>query len=172
MPLSSNSSDAFSRGAAAIGDRRQRIDVDLDQAQRILGNAGGIGQHEGEDLADIAYLVFGNHRLSERLEIRQWLQPHGDARDAVADILGGDHAVHAGQGAGGGIVDRADAAVRDGAAQECRVQHVLAREIVDILPAAAEEAKILEALDRAADERVDGSHLRSRAASLACSLWP
>jgi hypothetical protein len=32
------------------------------------------------------------------------------------------------------------------------VQHVLAREIIDILPAAAEEAEILEAFDCAADE--------------------
>ena len=161
-----------SRRGVAIGDRRQRLDVDLDQAQRIFGDPGGIGEHEGEDLADIAHLAFGDHRLPERLEIRQWLQPHGNARHAVADILGRDHAVHAGKRAGSGIVDRADAAMGDGAAQERRVQHVLAREIVDILSAAAEEAEIFEAFDRAADERVDRSHLCSRARSPASSLWP
>ena len=48
----------------------------------------------------------------------------------------------------------------------------IAREIIDILPATAKEAKILEAFDRAADERVDRSHLCSRARSPAWSLWP
>ena len=160
------------RGRVAVGDRRQRFDIDFDQPQCILGNPGGIGEHEGEHLADVAHLGLGDHRLPERFEIRQRLQPHGNARHAVADILRGEHAMHAGKRAGGGNVDRADAAMGDGAAQERRVQHVLACEIVDILPAATEKAEIFEAFDRAADERVDRSHLCSRARSPASSLWP
>jgi hypothetical protein len=46
----------------------------------------------------------------------------------------------------------------DGAAQDRCVQHVLAGEIVDILAAAADKAKVLQPFDRLADERVDGSH--------------
>ena len=160
------------RGRVAVGDRRQRFNIDFDQPQRIFGDPCGIGEHEGEHLADVAHLGLGDHRLPERFEIRQRLQPHGNARHAVADVLGREHAMHAGKRAGGGNVDRADAAVGDRAAQKRRVQHVLAREIVDILPAAAEEAEILEAFDRAADERIDRSHLRSRARSPASSLWP
>ena len=38
------------------------------------------------------------------------------------------------------------------------MQHVLAREIVDILAAAADEAKVLQPFDRLADERVDRPH--------------
>ena len=51
-------------------------------------------------------------------------------------------------------VDRADAAVRDGAAQDYGVQRVGARHVVDVLPAAAQEAQVLQALDRAADGAV------------------
>ena len=34
------------------------------------------------------------------------------------------------------------------------MQQAVAREVVDILPAAAQEAQILDALDRAADQRI------------------
>ena len=39
------------------------------------------------------------------------------------------------------------------------MQHVLTREIVDILAAAAQEAQILDPFDRLADERIDRSHV-------------
>ena len=48
-------------------------------------------------------------------------------------------------------IDAADAAVRDGAAQDRRIQHAVALEIVDILAAAAQKPQILDPLDRAAD---------------------
>jgi hypothetical protein len=149
------------RRRAAVGDGRQRLDLDLDQAERVLGDGRGLGQHDRDGLAHVAHLGLGDHRLSERLEIRQRVQPHGDARHAVADILGRDHAVYARQRARGRDGDRADAAMGDGAAQDRRMQHVLAREIVDVLSAPAQKAQILEPFDRAADERVDRSHARS-----------
>jgi hypothetical protein len=158
------------RRGAAVGDRRQRLDLDLDQAERILGNGRRVGEHDRDGLAHVAHLGLGDHRLSERLEIRQRLQPHGDARHAIADIPGRDHAMHAWQGARGRNGDRADAAMGDGAAQDRRVQHVLAREIVDILSASAQKAQILEPFDRAADERVDRSHARPPLRSLALAF--
>ena len=56
-------------------------------------------------------------------------------------------------------VDRADAAVRDRAAQDHGMQRVRARHIVDELAAAAQEAQVLQALDRAADQPVAGAGL-------------
>ena len=38
------------------------------------------------------------------------------------------------------------------------MQHVLAREIVDVLAAAAHEAQIFQPFDRLADERIDRPH--------------
>jgi hypothetical protein len=49
--------------------------------------------------------------------------------------------------------------VGDRAAQDRRVQHVVTGEIIDILAAAADEAKVLQPLDRLADERVDRPHV-------------
>ncbi len=145
----------------AIGDRGQRLDVDLDQAERVLGNAGSVGEHERDRLADIAHLRLRDHRLAEPLEFRQRLQPHRHARHALADVPGGDHAVHACERERRRSVDRADAAMRDRAAQHRRMQQPFAREIIDKLAAPAHEAQVLQALDRAADERVDRSHVRS-----------
>ena len=63
---------------------------------------------------------------------------------ALADILGGDDGAHAGQRVSAALASiDADAAVRDGAAQDRGVQHILARQVVDILSAAAQEPQIL-----------------------------
>ncbi len=142
------------RRHVTVGHRRQSLDVDVDERERILGDAGAVGEHQCDRLADIAHFGFRDHGLPEWLEFRQRLQSHGNAGHAVADIPGGDHGMHAGECERTGNVDRADAAVGDGAAQDRRVQHVLAGEVVDILPAPAQEAQILAALDRAADEGV------------------
>ena len=92
------------------------------------------------------------------LELRHRLQPHRHQRNGVAEIGRGDDGMHAGHFLRARHVDSADAAVGDRAAQDRRVQHVVAGEIVDILAAAADEAKILQPFDRLADERVDRSH--------------
>ena len=55
-------------------------------------------------------------------------------------------------------IDAANAAVGDRAAQDRRMQHVVTGEIVDILAAAADEAKVFQPFDRLADERVDRPH--------------
>jgi len=44
--------------------------------------------------------------------------------------------------------------VRNGAAQDHGVQKIIAREVVDELAATAQEAKVLDAFDRAADKGV------------------
>ena len=70
----------------AVGDRRQRLDVDVDGVERILGERGAVGQHDRDRLADIADLVVRDHRLLERLEGRQRLQPHRNDRHPLAHI--------------------------------------------------------------------------------------
>ena len=137
---------------------RQRLDVDFDSAERILGNAGAVGEHHGQRLADIAHLVARHDRLTEGLELRHRLQSHRNQRDCITEIGRGDDRMHAGHFSCTRYVDSADAAMGDRAAQDRRVQHVVTGEIVDILAAAADEAKVLQPFDRLADERVDGSH--------------
>ncbi len=121
-------------------------------------SAGAVRQHDGDRLADIAHLVFGNDGLGYRLELRQRLQPHGNARHRMADILRRDDAVHPGKRARPRDIDRADAAVGHGAAQDGGMQKPLAREVIDIFPTPTQEAQVLEAFNRAADEGVDRPH--------------
>jgi len=56
--------------ALPVGDRGQRLDIDLDGADRILGDAGTVGQHHRQGLAHIAHLFARHDGLGERLEIR------------------------------------------------------------------------------------------------------
>ena len=139
--------------ARAICHRRQRLDVELDRLQRILGGAGAVRHDHGDRLADIAHLVAGDDRLLIGRERRQQLLPHGDDRD-LADIGCGDDRMHAGPRQCGARIDRADAPMRDRAAQDDGVQNVFAGDVVDELAAAAQEAQVFKTLDRAAHEGI------------------
>ena len=86
--------------------------------QRVLADRDAGGQHHRDRLADIAHLVVGDHRLLERLELRQRLQPHRDDRRAARHVGRGDDGVHARHLQRRGGVDRDEAAVRHGAAQD------------------------------------------------------
>ncbi len=48
--------------ALGIGDRRQRLVVDLDQLGRILGLGQRLGDHEGDVVADVAHALGAQHR--------------------------------------------------------------------------------------------------------------
>ena len=86
LPLSSNRSVSFFAASRKIRDRRQRIDIDIDRAQRVLGDGGAVGKHHRQRLADIANLVARHDRLPECLEFRHRLQPHWHARRRLAQI--------------------------------------------------------------------------------------
>ena len=153
VPAFSNRQNIVLAGGLAIGHRRQRLDVDRDRLQRVLGERRAVGHHDRDRLADVAHLADGDDRLLVALELGQRLLPQRNVRH-VADIGRRDHGVHARPRARRRRVDRADAAVRDRAAQDHRMQHFLADEIVDVLSAPGEKAEVLDALDRAADEGV------------------
>ena len=140
----------------AVDHRGKRLDIDGDRLQCILGQRDAVGDHDGDRLADKADLVGGDDRLHVTLGRRQRVVPQRNRR-YLADVGRGDHRMDAGPRAGRRRVDRADAAVRDGAAQDHRVQHFFVGEIVGVLAAPGEKAQILEPLDRAADEGVGGA---------------
>ena len=74
------------RGGMAIGDRRQRIDVDLDGVRGVFGDRDAVGEHERQRFADIAHLAVRQHRLLERNERRHRLQAYGDGRNRRAEV--------------------------------------------------------------------------------------
>ena len=95
-PASSNSRLLFLRRHGPVGDRRQFLDLDRrSRRARPRRSATLVGQHHGDRLADVAHLVVGDHRLLERLELRQRLQPHRHDRRAARHVVRGDDGVHA-----------------------------------------------------------------------------
>ena len=146
--------DVVAPGGRAVDDRGQRLDVERDGVERILGGAGAFRQHDRDRLPDIADLAVRDDRLFERLELRRGFLPQRNPRDRRADVGRGDDGADAGPRPGGAGLDAADAPVRDRAAQDHGVQKIIAGEVVDELAATAQEAKVLDAFDRAADKGV------------------
>ena len=142
---------------ARTGRGRQGVDVELDRLKRILGRRRAIGDHDGDRLADIADLAMRDHRLLVGLERRHLLLPERNLRDGAerrAHVRRRDDGVHPGARERRRRVDGDDAAMRHGAAQDRRMQQAVAHDVVDILAAAAQETQVLDALDRAADQRI------------------
>ena len=137
----------------AIGHGLHRLDIDRDGLQRILGQSRSVGDDDSERLADIAHLAVGNDGLFVAPDFRCRIVAQRNGRH-LADIRRGNDRMNAGPRQRRRAIDRADAAVRYRAAQDRSMQHLLAVQIVDVLPAAGKEAQILQPLDRAADEQI------------------
>ena len=143
--------------ARRSGDRRQLFDIEGDRADPVLGQRRAVGQHDRDRLADIAHAVGRDHWLQEALRPGQRQQTQRDARHR-ADVFRRDDGAHPWYGKRRAGVDGGDAAVRDRAAQDGRMQHALALQIADELAAAAQKPRILDPLDRAADIPVRPDH--------------
>ena len=78
--------------APRVGDDGQRLPVDLDQLERVLGEVAARGDHEGDRLADVADYTGGERRLQARgrADPRALTKPHRDARDRP-EIVRRDH---------------------------------------------------------------------------------
>ena len=55
-------------GLFQVDDRRQRIELDGDVGQRVLGDIAALRQDDGQGLADMAHLVFGERHLGALIE--------------------------------------------------------------------------------------------------------
>ena len=104
-------------GLDLVEDRRQLLVFGDDQLRRLLGDVGIGGEHHGDRLADEVHLVDRQDRLI--VECRAVI----GLRDDLAHVLDGDDAIDAGHLLGRAGVDRLDAAVGDGAAEDLAVQH-------------------------------------------------
>ena len=54
---SSNSTLSLRARGVAVGHRRQRLDVERDGVERVLGQRRAVGHHHGDRLADVAHLA-------------------------------------------------------------------------------------------------------------------
>ena len=104
-------------GLDLVEHRRQLVVFGDDQRRRLLGDMRIGGEHDGNRLPHIMHLVDREDRLV--VESRAVI----GLRDDLANILGGDDAINPGHLPGCAHIDRSDAAVRDGAAENLAVQH-------------------------------------------------
>ncbi len=139
---------------ARVDDRGQRLVLDVDQRERVVGRVLVGRDHERDLLALEADLVAGEHGLRVVGDRRH-------PREAERlEVLGGDD--------GGDVrvrerrrgVDRDDLRVRVRAAQDRAVDHPRQLDVVEVGALAADEARVLLALQPAEADRALGGRAR------------
>ncbi len=59
---------------------RERLDLEIDRLERVLGLGERIGHHQRDRLADIAHLALRDYRLLELLQLGQRREAQGNRR--------------------------------------------------------------------------------------------
>ena len=138
------------------GHGRQRFDVEHDGFAGIAGLDARLGDHERERIADIADPVLGQRR-ARRLAHRRAVAVAPDrlrTQLAIAEgleIRRGPDSEHAGHRPRGGGIDRADPAMRVGAAQDPGMGLARQVDVVGIGAAPGQELRILAPAHRLTD---------------------
>jgi hypothetical protein len=136
-----------------------------DQLGRFLGHVRVGREHDRHRLADVMHLIDGEDRLvvKRRTVI-------GIGYD-LADVGGGEHAVHAGDRARRAGIDRADAPVRHRAAEDLTSEHAGQPQRVHVLGAPGDLVARFQPRERAADLTAPYGGRRHQFAPLLASAW-
>jgi hypothetical protein len=132
-------------------DRRQRLVLHLDQAESAVGGFLVDRRDRRDHVADIAHLVDRDDRLvADRDAVVRVRQPYcvGAGYDR------GD----TGQGFGAPDIDRADAGMRVGTAQNLGVQHAGQAEVEGVAGSTGDFVRSVERNDRRAERRRAAVH--------------
>jgi hypothetical protein len=138
---------AVAQRFARIDHRRQLLVLDGNELGGVLRGRGSLGDHHGDRLADM-HDALGRQGRPERHHQRlaaaagQGRMP-ADAADAF-EILGGEHADHAGRLGGGLNIDADDVRERVRRAHEIRISLVRQRRIGDVAPVPAHQGIVLD----------------------------
>ena len=110
-----------------VKDRRQRLVIDLDQLQRILGGPMIRGRHRDDGIANVANSVHREDRLiaKRRTEVR--IDPRH-----LRDIGTGEHRGDTGQRRGLGFVDAQNPRVRVRTSQHSNMEHSRHLDVADM----------------------------------------
>jgi hypothetical protein len=126
---------------ARVDDRRERVVLDIDELERVARRVAVVGDDERDLLALKAHFVGRQDGLGV---VGQRRHP----REVQAlEVLAGDDRAHLRMGECGRRVDRDDARVRERAAQHGAVEHAGQVDVVDVVALAADEARVLLALE-------------------------
>ncbi len=141
--------------AARVGDDGQRLPVDLDELERVLGEVAAGGDHEDNRLADVPDHARRERRLQARRRTgaRALAEPHRNARDRP-EVVRGDHRGDTGDRACRGGPNGGDTSVRMRRPQDCRVQQTRQAHVGSVLAAPGQEANVFLALHGNADHAV------------------
>ena len=129
-------------GLGEVGDRGQRLVVDVDELDRVLGDVAVLGDHERDRVADELHLALGQRWARSVGNV-----PAGDGVPGLLDVRvevgGGEHRAHTGQRQRRRRVDAVDAGPRQRAAHEAGVQHAGPGDVVDEGAVAGEQPGVL-----------------------------
>ena len=154
-----------------VGGHRERLKVDVQVAQRVLGQVTALGDHQRHRLADVPDFVFGERHLGARVE-----DGAGDGRrrdeqraglPVVAEVFRRKDGHNPRAPAGARRIDAPEAGVGVGAAEESGVQHPRQLDVVHKQRLAGEEPGIFVAFDRSAE--IAGCHAHATARQNAAS---
>jgi hypothetical protein len=135
-----------------VDDDVERLPVDVDQLERVLGRVLALGHDCGDagackrDAIDLER----PRRVDEVLDAARL--PRARQRGQVLEVLAGEDGDYARRRCRLRRVDALDAGVRVGRAQDRHVGHPRQLEIVEVLGGAGDQARVLDAPDRLADE--------------------
>ena len=135
---------------AGVDDRGQRFVLDIDQLERVVRRVLVGRDHERDLLALEAHLVAREHGLRVVGDRRHPREPQR------LEVLGGDDGGDVGVRERLRGVDRDDACVRVGATQDRAVDHSGQPDVVEVRALAADEARVLLALQPAEADRALG----------------
>ena len=132
-------------------DRRQGIDVDVDELARVLGEGAALGHHDGEWLTGAPHLVVGEHGVGSARGI-----PTGPVGCSIATSPSSSRAL-ATKSTPGAVarrahVDRPDAAVRDVAPHERGMEDAGNPDVVDVVALPGHKTRVLDPRGARADQ--------------------
>src|SRR5882762_2557632 len=145
---------ARSQTGNGIGDGGERLRVDLDQPDGILGDGSAECDDKGDRLSDIAKLVMHEHDGVDIETDRRRRQRQRNAieREMRSKICISENRTNAGQRSRSCDVDLAKPRMGVRAAQESGVQQTGKRDVVGETPCPAQQRLILDALDPLTEE--------------------
>ena len=135
------------QSALRVDHRGQRLVLDLDELQRVLGQVAAVRDDDRDALADVPHLV--RRQAAPGVPGRVGAEV-GHRVAQLGGVGAGDHRVHAGCGQSLGGLDPQDPGVRVRAAQHGGVQGAGGDPVGDVAAPAEQELRVLDAADRLA----------------------
>jgi hypothetical protein len=167
---------ADGRRCRVVDNRGERVDLEGEQFDGVLRQRSAGGDDHRVRIADVAHFVVGQHLVRAVVGAPAHLQDRCGAHRAgekVVEVGRRQDRDDAGRGPGGGGVDTHQPAAGDVAAGEGNMEHARDGQVVDVAPAAREEAGVLLPVDPAPHEPAGrGEHAHRRASGVTGSPVP